>query len=231
MNTFTKKALAFVLIALGALAILPSVQASEVNQRTVLTFSGPVEIPGQILPAGTYVFKLANSNSSRQIVQVFNEAENQVFGTFLTIPDYKMQPSDKTVIRFEERNAGSPQAIKAWFYPGRNYGHEFVYPKNKAVELAKANDTPVPALPAEPMPVPTLVMTPQVIHTWMIAPLKAEEPTGQEVELAQEFSSAPAGELPAELPETGSTLPLIGLAGLIALGTGAVLQFAARKAE
>src|SRR6204780_2093435 len=114
-------------IGLGVLALLPGAKADEWSQRTVFTFSGPVEIPGQILPAGTYVFKLANSTSNRHIVQVFNKDENRIFGTFLAIPDYRLRTSDNTIIKFHERAAGSPQAVRGWFFPGKNYGHEFVY--------------------------------------------------------------------------------------------------------
>src|SRR5271154_275632 len=91
------------LVGLGVLALSPGARADEWNQKTVFTFSGPVEIPGQILPAGTYVFKLANSQSNRHIVQVFNKSENHIFGTFLAIPDYRLRPSDKPIIKFEER--------------------------------------------------------------------------------------------------------------------------------
>src|ERR1700733_13248414 len=102
------------LAGLAALALMPAARADEWNQKTVVTLSGPVEIPGQILPAGTYVFKLASSQSSRHIVQVFNKDENHLFGTFLAIPSYRHRPAEKPIIRFEERAAGSPQAIKAW---------------------------------------------------------------------------------------------------------------------
>jgi hypothetical protein len=113
------------LIGFGTLALLPGAGADQRDQKTVFTFTGPVEVPGQILPAGTYVFKLANSHSNRHIVQVFNKDENQLFSTFLAIPDYRLHPSEKTIIKFDERPVGSPDAIKGWFYPGRNYGHEF----------------------------------------------------------------------------------------------------------
>src|SRR5215469_9909888 len=85
-------------IGLGALALPPRVTADEWNQKTIITFSGPVEIPGQVLPAGTYVFKLANSQTSRHIVQVFNQDEDHVFGTFLAIPDYRLKPADEPII-------------------------------------------------------------------------------------------------------------------------------------
>src|SRR5271154_6037253 len=121
------KARMMLLVALGALAVLPIAKADEWNQKTVFTFNVPVEIPGQVLPAGTYVFKLLNSPSDRHIVQVFSKDETRLLDTFLAIPDYRLKPSDKPIIKFEERPAGSPEAVKAWFFPGKNYGHAFVY--------------------------------------------------------------------------------------------------------
>jgi hypothetical protein len=220
------------LIGLGAMALLPGAKADEWNQRTVVTFGGPVEMPGQILPAGTYVFKLANSNSNRHIVQVFNKDENQIFGTFLAIPNHRLRPSEKTIIQFSERAPGSPQAVKAWFYPLRSYGHEFVYPKTEALALAKANDTPVPSMPAAPEPNTTKpaapLNRPQIMALYVV-PLKAEKPSGEEVELAQ--ASAPSAELPETLPKTATSLPLIGLIGLLSLGTAVTMRIAAARVK
>src|SRR5882724_9882927 len=147
------KAPMFLLVGLGFLAgMVPRATADESDEKTVFTFSGPVEIPGQVLPAGTYVFKLADSSSDRNIVQVYNKDETHLYGTFLAIPDQRLRPADKPIITFDERAGDSPEAVKAWFYPGDDYGHEFVYPKPKALELAKANNTPVPSMPAELAP-------------------------------------------------------------------------------
>ncbi len=224
---------------LGVLALLPGARAAEWSQRTVLTFSGPVEIPGQILPAGTYVFKLADSSSNRYIVQVFNKDENRIYGTFLAIPDYRLNTSNKTIIRFEERAAGSPQAIKAWFFPGKHYGQEFVYPKAKAVALAQANNTPVPFMPAELAPdttKPAVTLDGPEVAALNAAPLKAEEPNGEEVELAEAFAPAaatvaPGAELPEELPTTATLMPLVGLIGLLSLGTAIALRLASVKVK
>src|ERR1700722_17205218 len=136
------------LAGLGAFVLLPSGRADQRDQKTVFTFSDQVEIPGQVLPAGTYVFKLANTHS-RHLVQVFSKDETRLLSTFLAIPNYRLKSSDKTIIKFDERAVGFPQAIKEWFYPGRNHGHEFVYPKTEAVALAKANNSPVPFMPNE----------------------------------------------------------------------------------
>ena len=136
-------------MALG-LAILPTPAKADVwNQKTKFTFSEPVEIPGQVLAAGTYVFKLMDSTSDRNIVEVLNEREDHLYGIFLAIPDYRLKPADRSIITFEERAQGSPEAVRAWFYPGENYGHDFVYPKVKAMQLAKANNQPVPSMPDE----------------------------------------------------------------------------------
>jgi len=123
-------------VALTAV-LTPGARADEWNKKTILTFSGPVQIPGATLPAGTYVFKLADLQSNRHVVQVFDKDEKKIYGTILAIPDQKLDPSDKPLVMFAERPAGSPQAVKAWFYPGETIGNEFVYPKDQAMKIAK----------------------------------------------------------------------------------------------
>src|SRR5438067_11496719 len=136
-------------MGLMAAVFAPSASADDWNRKTTVTFSAPVEIPGVhlkgwgVLPAGTYVFKILDSLSDRHIVQIFNQDEATIYATILAIPNYRLKATDKTVITFRERAAGEPEALRAWFYPGRNWGEEFVYPKAKAVELAKATNTPV----------------------------------------------------------------------------------------
>jgi hypothetical protein len=100
------------------------------DKKTIVTFSDSVEIPGQVLPAGTYVFKLANSISDRHIVQIWTGDETQLLATLMTVPDYRPDPPDKTIFEFDERPGDSPMAIHTWFYPGDNMGQEFVYPRS-----------------------------------------------------------------------------------------------------
>src|SRR2546421_8607077 len=111
------------------------------SKKTMVTFSAPVEVPGvnaQVLPAGTYMFKLLDSQSDRHIVQIFNKEGTHVYSTILAIPNYRLKATDKTVMTFSERAVGDPQAIRAWFYPGDNSGQEFVYSKKRAIALAKS---------------------------------------------------------------------------------------------
>ena len=133
-------------------SVVPTAKADDWNRKTVITFSGPVEVPGvgqHNLPAGTYVFKILDSQSDRHIVQIFNQDETQVLTTILAIPNYRLKTTDKTVITFRERPAGEPEALRAWFYPGHEWGEEFVYAKSRAIELAKETNTPVLATPIE----------------------------------------------------------------------------------
>lgn len=223
------------LLGLGMIAV-PQAKADQWDQKTVFTFSGPVEIPGQVLSAGTYVFKLADSMSDRNIVEVYNKDENHLYGIFLAIPDYRLKPAGKPIITFEERAAGAPEAVKAWFYPGENYGHDFVYPKVKAMALAKAANQPVASMPnelSENTTKPTKNMNEPHVMAMKQAPLKAQKPNQEEVEITQAFTPPPAthaaARVPEKLPKTGSPLPLIGLIGLLSLGVAGSLQYAAAK--
>ena len=123
----------FLLVSLGLLGgLTPLANAGESDQKTSVTFSGPVEIPGQVLQAGTYVFKLADSQSPEDVVQVYSADEKHLFGTFLSIPEQREEPADSAVVTFAEKTAGTPEAVKAWFYPGKDIGHEFMYSQPKA---------------------------------------------------------------------------------------------------
>jgi hypothetical protein len=157
---------------------------------------------------------------------VFNKNENHLYGTFLTIPNYRLQPAGKPIITFEERAAGAPEAVRAWFYPGENYGHEFVYPKAKAVQLAKANNQPVASMPTElaaNTTMPAKTMQESHVVAMKQAPLKAQKPTEQEVEVAEVFALSPPPVVDS-LPQTASSLPLVGLIGLLAFGIARLLR-------
>jgi hypothetical protein len=125
-------------VATVATSLLPRASASEWDKKTIVTFNTPVEIPGgKVLPAGTYVFKRLDSAADHNILQIFDKDEKQLYATILAIPNYRLEPADKPVIQFEERPSGSPPALEAWFYPGDNYGLEFVYTQDRATQLAK----------------------------------------------------------------------------------------------
>jgi len=187
-----------------------------------------------VLPAGTYVFKLLDSQTDRHIVQIFNKDETQIIATILAIPNYRLRATGKTVVTFRERPAGEPEALRAWFFPGENYGQEFVYPKARAVELAKEVDAPVLFTAAEiPLEVvePIKTVDEPVVAQLEQAPVKAIQPSGEEVELAAVVTPLPPLVAETTLPATASTMPLIALLGLLALGGAVVLRLAQRRLQ
>ena len=238
-------------LGLATFVATQTAQADSWNKKTIITVNEPIQVPGKVLQPGKYVIKLMDSPSNRHIVQIFNEREDQLITTILAIPNYRLQPTGKTEFQWWETPAGQPKALRAWFYPGDNFGQEFAYPKREAVQIARQTHQPVPV---------TYAQTEKELAT---APVKAVDETGAErevehvtaastparTEVAQAqppAASAPASTSPAmtqtsssqttpqasaststsassasksrTLPSTASGFPLIGLAGLLALG-------------
>jgi hypothetical protein len=133
-TTMTVKKNVVIAMALGALGIWSPwrAEADEANKLSYLTFSQPVALPGRVLPAGVYTFRLADVSSDHSIVQVFNQKGTQLIATLTTIADHRLTPTDETVIAFGERSGGAPPPITRWFYPGETTGWEFYYPKESS---------------------------------------------------------------------------------------------------
>jgi hypothetical protein len=129
--------------AILAACLAPAAHADEWTKLTYFTFSAPVEMPGMVLPAGSYKFELADPDSTRRVVRISEKEGGKIHGIFLSIPDQKLEPSDKPIVMFRETPAGAPEAVKAWFYPGETTGFEFVYPHDQALKIAKATHTSV----------------------------------------------------------------------------------------
>jgi len=214
-----------VVLALSFLGAMSpsSVRADQYNKITVMTFSQPVEIPGQILPAGTYTFRLLDSLSDRNVVEVFNADGTRIIATVLAINNYRLQPTDKTVLTFEERSGDNPEAIKAWFYPGDNFGQQFVYPKQRAVQLAAASNEPVPALAEDTTDLKTVPIV-------AVTPEQKEVPVAEAVQTAPPAAAAevktpdPTVAETQPLPKTASAVPLFALLGLASLGVAFTLK-------
>jgi hypothetical protein len=243
MKTFKVVAL-LCSFALVAMAFAVNVQADTFDKKTVITFSEPFEVPGvdaQVLPAGTYVFKVLESSGDRNIVQIFSADETHVFTTILAINNYRLKATEKTVLSFKERGEGQPEAIKAWFYPGNAFGQEFVYSKKRALELAKIVNEPVLAMPIETNTVPPAEVLKNI-------QLEAIKPTGEEAPVTEIVETPPqqaavtalvatapvttpaeTTEVAQALPHTASSLPLAGLIGLLSLCAGFVLVIITKR--
>lgn len=241
MNRFKVGSMIFCL-TLISLAFVAGAKAGDWDNKTRVTFTAPVEIPGagaQILPAGTYIFKLLDSQTSRNIVQILNEREDHVYSTILAIPNSRLRATDKTVITFRERAAGQPEALRAWFYPGNRAGQEFVYPKERAIELAKETNQPVLAMPEELAPYlvePVKSTNEPAVTALRQAPVEAVKPTGEVVAMTEVVETPPVQTAAVQstdpynrLPQTASSLPLLGLIGLLAIAAGFGLSLISRR--
>jgi hypothetical protein len=220
----------FCLLAVSSLGatVLPSARADEWNKKTVVTFSQAIEVPGKILPAGTYTFQLLDSTSDRHIVQIFNADGSHIIATILAINNYRLEPTGETVMKFRETPGDAPEALRAWFYPGDNFGQEFVYPKVRAIQLAQTTKEIVPAVAAD-------TLDDSAMKT---VPIVAVTPEQKEVEVTTVIQTTPpaatvtptpvAVKETEELPQTASSMPLLallgGLAISLALGLKLVLK-------
>jgi len=136
-------------LGLASLVLAPGAMADQWNKKTYITVNEAIQVPGKVLQPGRYVMKLMDSPANRHIVQIFNEREDQLQTTVLAIPNYRLQPTGKTEFGWWETPAGQPKALRAWFYPGDNFGQEFAYPKSEAMAIAASTNQNVPVTYAE----------------------------------------------------------------------------------
>jgi len=222
-------------LALLVAVNFPLAHADEWDKTTKITFGEPVQVPGAVLPAGTYVFKLLDSASDRHIVQIFNGDHTSLITTIQAIPNQRLKPAGKTILTYDERPADQPMALAAWFYPGDTFGQEFVYPKAEAEQLSRLNNRKVPSMeseegqsqtaatqanpePAQPEPANPPAVAKQ--EPPASSPAAAPTPAPENTQVAARHE--------AELPHTASFLPLLGLAGVSLLGLALVLRIAVR---
>ena len=137
MKFLKLRMIAGLIIAFTLIFDVPA-HANEENQMTKLTFSQSVQVPGRILPAGTYQFVLATNDSNRNIVKIFNADGTELYATIQTISAERGIKAYGTSVTFAQRSNGQPEALVTWFYPGNDIGHEFVYSKQVESELAQA---------------------------------------------------------------------------------------------
>jgi hypothetical protein len=238
------------LAAFGYLAA--SAQADAWNKKTILKFNQPVQVPGHVLTPGTYVFQLADMSADRNVVQIFSEDKKgmeHLVTTTMAIPDYRVATPVKTEVTFEERHSNTPEAVHSWFYPGDNYGWQFLYAKGQTLRVAKNTPPTAPVTRASKAAATSSTASKAaatsstaskaaVTNTPTSKPSVAPpEPKPQPVTLAQNrppttSAPQPPAAKPGELPKTASNLPLEVTIGLFLLAVGAgILRLGLRRAQ
>lgn len=202
-------------------------EADQWDKKTILTVDQPIQVQEKLLEPGQYVFKLHDSNSDRHIVQIFNGDQTQLIDTVLAIPNYRLRPTGHSQFAFWETPPGTAKALRAWFYPGDNFGQEFRYPKHLAM-LATTTPT-LPAPPPESTPEPPQ-QEPAPPEAQPQSMKQAPQPDDQPTEVAQNAPPQAPEPLsreentPAELPKSASMYPLLGLSGLLWLSLYGLLR-------
>jgi hypothetical protein len=244
-----KHAQSFALAAFAGLisiALAPTVQADTWNKKTILTVNERIQLPScctpdhiVILEPGEYVMLLVDSMSDRHIVRVFDKDQQHVITTILAIPNYRLRPTGNTVLQYWEVPVGQPRALRAWFYPGDNFGQEFAYSKPKALEIAAFVKAPVPAIEIETAAPEELKTAPVVIvdesgkTSAVVVEAPAPAPAVQvEPQKAVEVAAVPTPEpVQEKLPHTAGFMPLIGLVGLLSSAAFAALRIRSRRSS
>ena len=247
-------ATALVLALLAVFTYDVAAQQPDTRDRTIMTFSNAVELPGMKLEPGTYVFRLADT-AGRNVIQVLPQDGTEMLGQWLFIPAERQEATSDTVVTFRETSANSTPAVQFWYYPGEKTGKEFIYPKDQAMRIAQrtgatvmTEDGPVstggqqtasaPAEPAatapqadaEPKPEPEAVAAErddQGVVAGAGVPESQERPVGTSgrADAQEPAPQATASAQPAaELPQTASPLALSGWLALMSLAGAAGIR-------
>jgi hypothetical protein len=221
----------------GALALVAG-YADQWDKKTIMTIDAPLQLPTITLQPGSYTVKLLESQSNRHIVGIWDKDGMKHMTTILAIPNYRLKPTGKSQFTMWETPAGQPAALRAWFYPGDNFGQEFAYPKDKWAKMAIVTKEEVPTLTttdettitetdkkitetetktevaAAPEPAPTPAPAP--VETAQVTPPPAPEPVRT---VPAEPEPAPL----AALPQTSSNWFEVTLLGALLGVTGLFL--------
>jgi len=233
-------ATAMAVTALVSLAPNVAAQRPDTRDKTIMTFSSPIELPGMRLDAGKYVFRVADT-ATRNVVQVLSEDEQKMLGQWLFVSAERPEVTGDTVVTFRETNAASTPAVQYWYYPGEKIGKEFIYPKDQAQRIAartgatvKTEEGPVTApaaatrTPAPETATPAVAArpAPQPAPESRTARADDQAPAARDSGNVRLESTVAQNEPVdrTELPRTASPFPLFGLIGVLSLMGAAGLR-------
>jgi hypothetical protein len=124
--TLTRHLVFTAAIALLALTAAPS--GASLGHWDRITFSGPVALPGVVLPAGSYKFEIANPETSLRVVRVSDRDTGRVYFAGFTrlVPRPVNLPADQ-LVTLGEAPRGAAMPITVWYPSGLSQGHQFIY--------------------------------------------------------------------------------------------------------
>lgn len=242
------KLVAFLTLAVLTLSIAGRAEAQPADYRTYFTFSAPVTLPGITLPAGKYIFRLADPDSSRKVINVLSGDGKRSLAMLHTIPNQAMKAPKDAEIRFMETNAQVPPPVKTWWYAGKAIGYEFIYPRQQALQLAKSTSEPILTTTQETTDLAGADLARVSANEGQAAAVTVEqnppprETSGRaqpaDVEAGASANADAARDVRAderarstartELPRTASSTPVVLMLGLLALALGVGVSLGSR---
>jgi hypothetical protein len=223
-----------ILSAVIALGLVGAVQGDVApEKKSTLTIATPLEVPGAILDPGTYVVKLVDTQSNRNVVTITSVDEKKIYATAICTPHVAADDPRHTTFMFYSVPEGANKVLRTWYAPNDRYGQDFVYPPDRAAALRTVTNAEVPAMTAEQSselanrPAPVAVVSDA-------EPPKPIEPPAPFPAVAVETAPAPApatmtADASETLPKTASKTPLVLAAGILALGVASGLRLAGRS--
>lgn len=220
-----------ILSAVMAVGLVGAVRGDVApEKKSTLTIAMPLEVPGAILDPGTYVMKLVDTQSNRNIVTITSVDEKKIYATMIATPHVAADDPRHTTFVFYGAPEGSNKALRTWWAPNDRYGQDFVYPPDRAAALRQATNLEVPALTAEQST--ELASRPAPAAVVSDAEPPAPPPPAAAVKAETAPAPAPAAmtaDASETLPKTASKTPLVLAAGILALGVASGLRFAGRS--
>jgi hypothetical protein len=112
-------------------------RADDYNNKTIVTFRDAVQIPGQVLAPGTYVFMLLNSPANRNVVEIWNADQKELLASLQTNSETDWPPPDRPIytpdhprFQLDEQGSGQPLLLRSFYFPSYLEGHDFIYGSN-----------------------------------------------------------------------------------------------------
>jgi hypothetical protein len=194
------------IIGLAASLAAPAMRADDSVRQATVTIQSPEQVPGSVLPAGTYVFKQTGMQSGWAIVQIYSKDGSALVTTILAYPNAQVASDGQNCVVYPAIASGSVRAVEGIVFAGDSTVEQFAYPRATADQIGAANHIRIPTTGSDDAYPSAL---PDAASSWS-APVASNSDAAM---------TAQNGAItrPEKLPQTASPLPLVALIGLFSI--------------
>jgi len=187
-------------------------RADDSAKQATVTIQAPQQVPGSVLPRGTYIFKQTGAQSGWLIVQIYSNDGSALVTTVLAYPNPKLASNGQNVVTYPANGSGSIPAMEGIVFTGDSTVEQFAYPKTAADQIGEANHTRIPTTGTDDAYPSAL---PDAASSWSAPVTNTVATDTQGTQPTDPTTTAAVREQP--LPATASAMPLIALIGLFAI--------------